>query len=393
MRTAIINARVITPYRVLEGCGVLMENGRILSLQERLSPADADEVFDADGLYASPGFIDMHTHGGGGHDFMDGTPEAFDGASKAHLKHGTTSLTPTTLSCSDEELYATVRCYETAKAEMKDGPNLLGLHLEGPYFSPAQAGAQDPKHLRLPDPEHIQSILNASASIARVSAAAELPGALELGDELRKRGILASIGHSDAYYADVVKAVEHGYSLVTHLYSGMSMLRRIGAWRKLGLVESAYLLDELNVEIIADGCHLPPELLRLIFKLKPLDHICLTTDSMRGAGLPEGSVVKLGSLENGQDVILENGVAMLMDRSAFAGSVCTADRCVRTAHKLAGVPMADAVRMMTANPARLLGARNKGVLAAGYDADLCVFDDDVRIKAVLVGGRFLQVQL
>lgn len=391
MRTAILHGRVITPFRVIEDGSVLVEDGRILSVQEGPAPA-ADDVFDAAGLFVSPGFIDLHTHGGGGFDYMDATPEAFLGAAKAHLRHGTTSLTPTTLSGSDEELFAVFACYEAAKSAPSDGPNLLGLHLEGPYFAPAQAGAQDTKHLRFPDAAHVKSLLNASGSIVRVSAAAELPGALELGDELKNRGILASIGHSDAFYPDVVKAVEHGYSLVTHLYSGMSMLRRIGAWRHLGLVESAYLMDELNVEIIADGCHLPPELLRLIVKLKPWDKICLITDSMRGAGLPEGSVVKLGSLEHGQDVILEDGVAMMPDRKAFAGSVCTAERCIRTMYRQAGVPLADAVRMMTANPARLIGAKTKGILAAGYDADVCVFDESVEIKRVMVGGEFRYIE-
>jgi N-acetylglucosamine-6-phosphate deacetylase len=388
MRTAILHGRVITPFQVIEDGGVLIENGKILAVLDDSATAAADDVFDAEGLYVSPGFIDIHTHGGGGFDYMDGTLEAFVGAAKTHLRYGTTSLTPTTLSCSDEELFTVLQCYETTKAELTDGPNLLGLHLEGPYFAPTQAGAQDPRYLRLPDTAHVRSLLNASGSIVRMSAAAELPGALALGDELKKRGILASIGHSDALYSDVVEAVKHGYRLVTHLYSGMSMLKRIGAWRHLGLVESAYLLDELSVEIIADGCHLPPELLQLIVKLKPWDKICLITDSMRGAGLAEGEIVKLGSLDHGQDVILEDGVAMLMDRTAFAGSICTADRCIRTMVKKAGLSIQDAVRMMTVNPARLIGAGNKGALASGYDADICVFDDNVQIKRVMVGGEF-----
>ncbi len=393
MRTAILHGRVITPFQVIEDGNVLVENGKILAVQDGSAAiAAADDVFDAEGLYVSPGFVDIHTHGGGGFDYMDGTPEAFIGAAKTHLRFGTTSLTPTTLSCSDEELFTVLRCYETVKAEWTDGPNLLGMHLEGPYFAPTQAGAQDPKYLRLPDAAHVQSLLDASGNIVRMSAAAELPGALALGDELKKRGILASIGHSDALYTDAIEAVKHGYSLVTHLYSGMSMLKRIGAWRHLGLVESAYLLDELNVEIIADGCHLPPELLQLIVKLKPWDKICLITDSMRGAGLPEGAVVKLGSLENGQDVILENGVAMLMDRTAFAGSICTADRCIRTMVEKAGLPLKDAVRMMTLNPASLIGAASKGVIAPGYDADICVFGDNVQIKRVMVGGEFRYIE-
>lgn len=387
MRTAIRNGRVIAPDRRIVYGGVLFEDGKIIGIFEGEPPLRADETIDAQGFFVSPGFIDLHTHGGGGYDFMDGTPEAFIGAAKAHMRHGTTSIVPTTLTSSDAELLRAFECFRQAKRQMQNGPSLLGLHLEGPYFNPEQAGAQDPKYLRNPTREHYLRLLDASEDILRVSAAPELPGALELGDELHRRGILASIGHSSAEYEDVKNAVRHGYTHVTHFYSAMSMLRRKGPWRRLGIVESAYLMDELSVEIIADGCHLPPELLRLIVKQKPMEQICLITDSMRGAGMPEGEIVKLGSLSNGQDTIIEQGVAMLMDRSAFAGSVCTADRCIRTMVKLAGVPVADAVAMMTANPARIIGAKNKGELALGKDADICIFDDEIRIQKVIAGGK------
>ena len=196
-------------------------------------------------------------------------------------------------------------------------------------------------------------------------------------------GIIAAIGHSDATYAEVAKAVEAGYRFVTHLYSGMSALHRVGPYRVLGVVESAYLFDELGVEIISDGKHLPPELLRLIVKNKGIDNICLITDSMRGAGMPEGSRPKLGSLTNGQETLIRDGVAMMPDLKAFAGSVCTTDRCVRTMYKLAGVSLPDAVRMMTANPARVLGIDgSKGTIAKGMDADLVVFDEDINISSV-----------
>lgn len=383
MRTAIINGLLL-----VEGGtrgGLLLEDGRILQVFHGEFTGEADTVYDAGGLYISPGFIDIHVHGGGGHDFMDGTVDAFIGAATAHLAHGTTSLVPTTLTCPDEELTQAFACFRQAK-KVLEAPNLLGLHLEGPYFSASQAGAQDPRYLRMPDPAHYEPILEASRDIVRVSAAVELPGALTLGDALKQRGILGSIGHSDGFYPDVEKARRHGFTHVTHLYSGMSMLRRVGPYRHLGIVESAYLLDDVSVEIIADGKHLPPELLRLIVKCKPIDQICLVTDAMRGAGLPDGTVVKLGSLKNGQDCILEDGVAMMMDHLSFAGSACTADRCVRTMCD-AGVSLTNAVRMMTEVPARVIGAKGKGTLAAGMDADLCVFDGGINIKAVFVGGK------
>ena len=385
--TAIVNAKILTPYRIVEGC-LVMEDGKIKAITQE-APAGA-EIIDAQGCYVSPGFIDLHTHGGGGHDYMDGTVEAFEGAAKAHLEHGTTALLPTTLTCSDEELFNAFEVFETVKNSGFEGPELLGLHLEGPYFSESQKGAQDPRYLKNPDSEHYLRIFDACPHIRRMTVAPELPGAMELGAELKRRGILASIGHTDADYEDVLIAREHGYDFLTHFYSGMSTLRRVNAYRHLGVIETGYLLDDMSIEIIADGKHLPPELLRLIVKSKSWDRICLITDSMRGAGMPEGSHPKLGSLKDGQETVISDGVAFLLDKSAFAGSVCTADRCIRTMVQLAGVPLTDAVRMMTVNPARAIGVDDrKGVLRAGMDADVCIFDENIQIKAVFVAGQKL----
>ncbi|HHW02384.1 MAG TPA: amidohydrolase family protein [Thermoanaerobacterales bacterium] len=229
-------------------------------------------------------------------------------------------------------------------------------------------------------------VTNYSDDIIRWTVAPELPGALEMGRELKGRGILPSIGHSNAIYEEVQKAFENGYTHITHLYSGMSMVRRINAYRYAGVVESAFLIDEMTVEIIADGKHLPQSLLQLIYKIKGPDSICLITDSMRAAGMPDGEYI-LGSLEGGQKAIVEDGVAKLPDRSAFAGSVATTDRLVRTMFKIAGVPLLDAVKMMTATPARIIGADDrKGTLAPGKDADVVIFDEDINIKEVIVKG-------
>ena len=387
MKTVFTNGRIILTDRILDGYSVIVEDGVISDVTR--GKTAADKVVDLGGRYLAPGFIDMHTHGAGGHDFMDGTEEAVKGACMTHLSHGTTSIVPTTLTCLNSELFNFFEVYRKVKADWHEGPNLLGIHLEGPFFNAAQAGAQDPKFLQLPTRENFMPILEAGgADIMRISVAVELEGALELGEELKKRGIIAAIGHSDATYAEVAKAVEAGYSFVTHLYSGMSALHRVGPYRVLGVVESAYLFDELGVEIISDGKHLPPELLRLIVKNKGIDNICLITDSMRGAGMPEGSRPKLGSLTNGQETLIRDGVAMMPDLKAFAGSVCTTDRCVRTMYKLAGVSLPDAVRMMTANPARVLGIDgSKGTIAKGMDADLVIFDEDINISSVYVGGE------
>lgn len=386
-RYAIVNGTVLTPFEEIKNGCVLIENGKIEKLCAGDAP-DGYEVIDAGGDYISPGFIDIHTHGGGGYDFMDGTPEAIIGAARFHMLYGTTSILPTTLTCTDEELFRVFECYEKAKTEIGKGPNLLGLHLEGPYFSPAQAGAQDPRFLRNPAKEHWTRVLSKSDDVVLVSAAPELPGALELGEDLKNRGIIVSIGHSGAEYDQVLKAVDSGYTHVTHLYSGMSTIKRINAYRHLGVVESAYLLDELTVEIIADGKHLPPELLKLILKCKPIDKITLVTDSSRAAGMKDGERVILGSRENGREFIVEDGVAMMLDHSCFGSSVCTADRCIRTMYKLAGASLLDSVRMMSANPAKVIRMdTHKGSIMPGMDADICIFDEDINIKRVIVGGN------
>lgn len=264
----------------------------------------------------------------------------------------------------------------------------MGMHLEGPYFNPAQCGAQDPKYIKAPDPEEYKKVAAyADGAIVRWSVAAELPGALEMGDFLRENGIIASIGHSNAEYCQVKDASEHGYTLLTHFYCAMSSIVRRGGFRHLGVIESGYAIEDLDVEIISDGCHLPPELLRMIYRLKGPDKVALVTDSMRGAGMPDGESI-LGSLKNGQKVLIEDGVAKLMDRSAFAGSVATADRLVRVMYHQAGTGICDAVKMMTATPARILGIQDrKGTIAPGKDADLLVFDDDINIKNVFFAGE------
>lgn len=353
---------------------------------ERPQGAVAREV-DLHGSYLSPGFVDTHTHGAGGSDFMDGTVQAVVTAAQMHLKHGTTTLCPTSMASSDADLFAFLDCFAEAKALRRHMPNLPGVHLEGPYFSPAQAGAQPPECMREPYPDHCLRILeHARGNILRWSCAPEVPGVLELGDELKRRGILACIAHTDADLALVEQAMQHGFTHLTHFYSGMSMLKRVNGRRVLGVVEAGYLYDGLTLEIIADGVHLPPELLRLIVKCKPLDKISLVTDSMRAAGMPDGPSV-LGSLKSGVPVIVEEGVAKMPDRQAFAGSVATADRLVRVMVQQAGVPLADAIQMMTQNPAMLIGIGEKtGSIAAGKAADLVVFDEDITIQRVYVNG-------
>jgi N-acetylglucosamine-6-phosphate deacetylase len=388
MRLKIINGTIITPYRYIRNGTLVAEDGVILEIKEGDIDFPDAETIDAAGYYVAPGFIDLHIHGGGGHDFMDGTVKAFLKIAETHAQYGTTALVPTTLTSEKEDLLITLDNYEKANANNLFGAQFLGMHLEGPYFALSQRGAQDPRYIRNPDPKEYEEVLAYSSSITRWSAAPELPGAIEFGKRLRQKGILAAVAHTDAIYEEVLEAYENGYTLATHLYSAMSGVTRKNAFRYAGTIESAFLLD-MDVEIIADGVHLPAPLLKLIYKIKGPDRIALITDAMRAAGMPEGEST-LGSLKNGLKVIVEDGVAKLPDRTSFAGSVSTADRLVRNMVQMADVSLLDSVRMMTATPARIMGVENKkGTLVAGKDADIVIFDENIRIQTTIVQGRII----
>lgn len=386
----IVNARAITPYRIIENACITINDGKITSVSTgRQDDLGSDgEMIDAKGLWLAPGFIDIHTHGGGGFDFMDGSVDSFIGAATMHARHGTTSLLPTTVPCTMLELRKAIMAFKEAVGQETNGARILGMHLEGPYINPVQKGAIDERFIKYPELVEYREILNwiEPYKILIWTAAPELPGALEFGCFLRERGILVSAGHSDAVFSEAAAGFENGFRHATHLYSAMSTVRRIQAYRYAGLLEYAFLQDGMSVEIIADGCHLPPSLLQLTYKIKGPDRIALVTDSMRAAGMPEGRY----SLGSTMDVIVEGGVALLADKSAFAGSVATADRLVRTMVKNADVPICDTIRMITATPARIIGVSNrKGSIAAGMDADLVIFNENIDILLTVVEGKIV----
>ena len=385
----IINGTIITGGESFIG-NVVLKDG-VIGYVGTDDPQVPDEarIINAMGLYVAPGFIDMHTHGAGGADFMDGTVDAYLTAARMHAIHGTTLLYPTTLTSTNEALFASFETYKKAEEMNSDGARFGGMHLEGPYFSPVYAGAQDPRYLRNPRPEEYMEILDRCPALARWSFAPELEGAEEFAAELKRRGIVASIGHTNATFQECDAAYKSGASLMTHFYSCMSTVSRRNAYRYAGTIEYGYIQDGMNLEIIADGIHVPQDLLHLLLKIKGVERIALVTDSMRAAGMPEGLSI-LGPLSDGQEVIVEDGVAKLMDKTAFAGSVATADRLVRTMVQIAGCHLTDAVRMITENPAKVMGISDrKGSLMTGMDADVVIFDENIKVRNTIINGKIV----
>ena len=348
--------------------------------------ASVDCVIDAKNCYVCPGFIDIHTHGAGGYDYLDNTPEAFLIAAKMQASGGATTVVPTVTSSDTYSMRRAIKVFEEVKNNHEIVVNIPGLHFEGPYFSKEQKGAQDEKFVRDFDPSEYELILKDTDSVIRWSAAPELAGSEDFAKYLRERDIAASIGHSNADCDCVKKAFNAGFSHVTHLYSCTSSVHRKNGYRFAGIVEAAYLLDDMSVEIIADGIHLPADLLKLIFKIKGPEKIVLVTDSMRAAGMPEGKSI-LGGLDGGMEVLVEDGVAKLPDRSAFAGSVALCNRLVRNMVQMADVSVEDAVRMMTQTPAEVMGFQNKGSLKSGYDADIVILNQNFDVMKTIVSGK------
>jgi N-acetylglucosamine-6-phosphate deacetylase len=388
-RIKIVNGKIITPDRIIPYGTVLVTGATITEVVDGDIEVPDAVILDARGKYISPGFIDLHIHGGGGYDFMDNTVEAFVEIARTHARYGTTAMYPTTLTSSKEDMIRSLEVYEEAVKKNTQGAQLIGIHLEGPYFAMNQRGAQDPKYIRNPDPAEYEEIISLSSSIKRWSAAPELDGAMAFGRYLMANGILPALAHTDAIYEEVIEAFENGYSLATHLYSGMSGVTRRNAFRYAGVIESAFIIDEMNVEIIADGIHLPAPLLELVYKIKGPARIALITDAMRATGMPPGPSV-IGSLQSGISVIVEDGVAKLPDRSSFAGSVATADRLVRTMTGMAKVPLLHAIQMLSHTPASIMKiADRKGSLVSGKDADIVIFDNQIEIDITMVSGKVI----
>ncbi|MBE6748559.1 MAG: N-acetylglucosamine-6-phosphate deacetylase [Ruminococcaceae bacterium] len=381
------NANVVFTDKIRNAI-VLCDNGKIKDIVERYEENSNDKVIDANGLYLSPGFIDIHVHGGGNKSAMSTSYNDIIDMAEAHLKHGTTSIVPTTLASPINQLRDVTLSIKEA-SEKSANANILGLHYEGPYISLKYKGAQSPENILNPTKNPPDELFELWDKILIMGAAPEEEGCLELGDKLRKRNIVASIAHSAASYEKVEEAVKHGYSDVTHIYNACTSCFKEGIFRVAGVVEAGLTIDEITTQVIGDLRHLPKGLLKLIYKTKGVEKMYLITDGLEfsASNIKENTVYMQ---ENGMGVIFEDGAMKLADRSALAGSVATLKDCVKNMYKEVKIPLYEAVRMASLTPAEVIGYGNKkGKIEKGYDADFVLFDDDINIKTVITNGNLI----
>lgn len=386
MKSLVIrNAKVVLPNEV-KLTNLLIEDGKIASIGYE---GTAEKEIDINGNYLLAGFVDLHVHGGGGADFMDATFEAFETSVKAHLNHGTTTLLPTAMTATESDLTDFINAFKEFKENSEYADITPGVHLEGPYFSGANAkssGAQPSVLLRMPDESEMDRLLKiADGDILRWDAAPELEGSDMFAKKCKDNGIICSIAHSAATSEQAQKGIDNGFSHVTHFYNAVTTYRKEGQKVLAGVVEAAYLNDNVSVELICDGRHIPRDILRLALMIKGADKVMGITDGMRIAGTDMQSG-KLGSLKNGTDVIVDDNVAKLPDMSSYAGSIATMDRCLRVLVKDYGIDIVTASKMLSSTPSKLLGLDNKGSIEIGKDANLVIVDSNFNVSNTIING-------
>lgn len=374
-----VNGRILTPKGWLDGGSIVTDGNRIRCVSNIDLHVVGAEIIDVNGGYIVPGGIDMHTHGGGGRDFIEGCEDAFREAVSAHLKHGTTSIYPTLSSSTIPTIEAACNVCEKLMAE--ENSPVLGLHIEGSYINPKEAGAQNPVLIKAPVIYEYETLLSKYKCIKRWDEAPELPGSVRFIKTCNMHGVLTALTCTRATYKDVVEAHKAGMTHAAHFYNAMPVVYKEHEFKVPGTVESVYAMQDMTVEVIADGLHVPPVMLKVVHKIKGVERMALITDSLAYAA-SEGDV----SAE--PRVIMEDGVCKLADRSALAGSIATMDTLIRTCIQKANIPMEDAFRMASETPAKIMGVFDrKGSIEEGKDADIIVFDKDINLTYVMQMGN------
>jgi N-acetylglucosamine-6-phosphate deacetylase len=384
------NGRLVFPDGVHDGLEVVVEGGRIAGIRppspglrrtgEQTGAYRKHDVIDLDGNYLAPGFVDLHVHGALGRDTMDASAEAFRTICDFHAGGGTTSLLLTTATAPLDKIVSVLRAVRDSGSDIGA---IAGVHVEGPFISRTKAGAQRTEFIQAPSPGAVQQLIEYASVIKRVTLAPELPGALEAIEAFHRRGISVSGGHSDAWDEDAHAALDRGMRSVTHTFNCMSRARRRGVYRIAGLLEFALSEPKISCELIADGHHVSPTLMKMLYRVKGPHGICLVTDATAGAGLPEGTEFALF----GKDCIVENGVCLLADHSALAGSAARMIDLVRRMVRGVAVPLHEAVMMATENPARAIGLETRGRLAVSTDADFVVLSPELEVVGLFIRGN------
>ncbi len=382
------NGKVMTPQGIIDNGSILVEGAKIKAVGKasEIEFAGEGDVIDAAGKWVLPGFIDIHCHGGMGCDTMDGTISDIETIAKYHAGGGTTAFLPTTASSSPEVILRALKAVSEARSKGVDGAAVIGAHLEGPFFAYPKRGCHLPKYVRNPRPMEYDRMLEYADDIVSMTLAPELDGAEALIEALVDNNIVVSIGHSDATYSQILQAIEWGASHVTHMYCAMSTIVKVGPARIIGVVETTLLMDELTTEVIADGKHLPPELVKMVLKAKGIDRVCATTDAMRGAGMPPG-IYTFGP-KDGQEAVIQDGMAVMPDRTGYASSVVRMNDLIKVLTGPVGLSLADAVEMASMTPAKVIGVdKRMGSLEAGKDANIVIADANMDVHATIVEGK------
>ncbi len=382
----VTNARLIFPDGIRDGLELVVEEGKIAAIREH-SRVGKEDGLNLQGNYLAPGFIDVHVHGALGRDTMEASAQAFQAICDYHASGGTTSLVLTTATAPIEKLVEVLNAVrdctqKLTKRSISTFDRIAGVHVEGPFISKGKRGAQRAEFIQSPSGASVQQLLDHAGVIKRITIAPELPGALEAIENFHSHGISVSGGHSDAWDEEARQGFARGMRSVTHTFNCMSNARRRGIYRAGGLLEFALSEPEINCELIADGHHVSETLMRMLYRAKGPGGICLVTDATAGAGLPNGSQFSLF----GRDCLVENGVCLLVDRSALAGSASRMIDLVRTMVLKVNVPLHEAVTMATLNPARAVRLETKGRLEVGTDADFVVFSPDLEVLQTFAGG-------
>ncbi|MGE5621170.1 MAG: N-acetylglucosamine-6-phosphate deacetylase [archaeon] len=386
MKWLLANGNLVAKNSILENTNLIISEDKIEAVGNESGITDFDEILEAKGCYVLPGFIDLHCHGGYGADVMDGTPEAIGTVGRFHAEGGTAYFLATTASDSMENTLNVLQVLRTNNDVISDGAKALGAHLEGPYFAYKKHGCHLPEFVRNPSEEETSLLLEYKDVIRSITIAPEIPGALRLIKRFSENGIVVSLGHTECSYDEAVSAIETGARHVTHLYCAMSGIIKNGVGRKGGLIEAALLEDRLTAEIIADGIHVPAELIRLAVKAKGIDRICVVTDAMRGAGMKDG-IYTFGSLK-GQEAVVKDKMAVVKEGTGLASSVFKMNEMFSHMAKNLGYSYTDLARMFSYNPACILSMQDKiGSIEPGKLASLTILNDNHEVEAVIVEGK------